>query len=486
MTMAQALGWLLLLLFCSSAHSFLWRRTRGAYESKGMSPTGDGSFQQKLDHFSKNSTELWPQRYFFNDAFYKPGGPVFLLIGGFETVCESWISTNNTWVSYAERLGALFLLLEHRFYGHSQPKGDLSTASLHYLSSRQALADIVNFRIKVAEKVGLTKNKWVAFGCSYGGSLAVWSRIKHPDLFAAAVGSSAPIKAKANFYEYLEVVQRSLATHNSKCFQAVREAFGQVVKMLSLRKYHRQLRKDFTLCKPMKRFSEMDKAFFIEHLVFPFKSAVQDNDNESDYEGIQVSFGMDELCDMMTNTSLGSPYYRFVRLLHVLFKDEYLRCFPAQYEKKLEVYLDSSINHHNPTKARQYFYQCCTEFGFFHTTDSKNQLFTGLPLSYFVQQCSDFFGPEFNYDSLNMGVMSTNAYYGGFKVTGSKIIFSNGSFDPWHPLGITKDISKDLPAVFIKGAVHCADMYQQKDTDSAELIQAREKIFQILQQWLKE
>uniref|UniRef100_G3U346 Serine protease 16 n=1 Tax=Loxodonta africana TaxID=9785 RepID=G3U346_LOXAF len=412
----------------------------------------DGSFQQKLDHFSKNSSELWPQRYFFNDVFYKPGGPVFLLIGGSDTICESWISTNNTWVSYAERLGALLILLEHRFYGHSQPTGNVSTASLHYLSSRQALADIVNFRIKIAEKVGLTKNKWVAFGCSYGGSLAVWSRIKHPDLFAAAVGSSAPMQAKANFYEYLEVVQRSLITHNRQCFQAVKEAFGQVMKMLRLRKYHRQLRKDFTLCKPLKHYSEMDKAVFIDLLIFPLKSTVQENDNEKDYENREEdSFTMDEMCDIMAETSLGSPYYRYLRIIQLVFKLEYLRCFPAYYRKKLEMLSNSSIDQHNPKKARQFFYQSCTEFGFFQTTDSKNQLFTGLPLSYFVQQCSDLFGPEFDYDLINTGVMSTNAYYGGFNVTGSKIIFSNGSFDPWHPLGITKDISKDLPTVFIKG-----------------------------------
>ncbi|XP_064143463.1 putative serine protease K12H4.7 [Loxodonta africana] len=334
--------------------------------------------------------------------------------------------------------------------------------------------------------MGLTKNNWVAYGCSYGGSLAVWSRLKHPDLFAAAVGSSAPIKAKANFYEYLEVVQRSLATHNSKCFQTVKEAFDQVVKMLRFPKYYRKLERDFTLCKRLKLYSAMDKAYFLERLIFPVELAVQHNKNEKNDKGEQLSFSMDELCDAMANTSLGSPYHRYVRIILLTYKDKYSPCFAAHYRTKLKILLDTSINHHDPNIDRQFFYQSCTEFGFFQTTDSKNQPFTGLPLSYFLQQCSDFFGPKFNNDSLNTGVISTNAYYGGFNMTGSKIIFPNGSFDPWHPLGITKDISKDLPAVFIKGAVHCADMFEQNDTDSAELIQAREKIFQLLQKWLKQ
>ncbi|KAM9663676.1 thymus-specific serine protease-like [Trichechus inunguis] len=518
--MARALGWLLLLLFCSRAQSFLWRQTRGASSSKEKLPP-EGWFRQKLDHFSKNDSRLWQQRYLINDAFYKPGGPVFLMIEGSTTADINGISVMNTWVMYAERLGALCLLLEHRFYGHSQPTGDLSTASLRYLSSRQALADVVNFRTEIAKKTGLTKNKWVVFGGSYGGSLAVWLRIKHPNLFAAAVGSSAPIIAKTNFYEYFEGVQWSLDTHNSECLEAVKEAFDKVVKMLKRRKYYSKLKSDFMLCKKFKFDSVMDRAFLLERLLMLIGTTVQYNINSKNNEvgivistfkdmdpdpqrgqGNQVLIRIDDFCDIMTNSSVGSPYYRFVRVIHSELKEEYSAWLAASYNDKLTKFSDSSIDDDNSTKGevlsgeneelqnnqnyeRQWYYQCCTEFGFFPTTDSKNQPFTGLPLSYYVQQCSDFFGRAFSNYSVNMGVMSTNEYYDGFNVRGSKIIFSNGSFDPWHILGITKDISEDLPAVFIKGEGHCSDLFEPMDTDSAELIQAREKIFNILQKWLK-
>ena len=39
-------------------------------------------FKQKLDHFDAQNTELWKQRYFVNDQFYRRGGPVFFLLGG--------------------------------------------------------------------------------------------------------------------------------------------------------------------------------------------------------------------------------------------------------------------------------------------------------------------------------------------------------------------------------------------------------------------
>lgn len=68
-----------------------------------------------------------------------------------------------------------------------------------------------------------------------------------------------------------------------------------------------------------------------------------------------------------------------------------------------------------------------------------------------LEQCSDIFGPEFNSASLAAAVEATNEAYGGLNVTGSKIIFTNGSLDPWHILGITETIKEDLPAIFIEG-----------------------------------
>ncbi|KAM9249320.1 thymus-specific serine protease-like [Dugong dugon] len=425
------------------------------------------------------------KRYFLNDAFYKPGGPVFLILSGEGAATGISPSRNFTLNIYAERLGALFLLLEHRFYGQSQPTGDLSTASLRYLSSRQALADIVNFRTEIARKLRLTENKWVAYGGSYGGSLAVWSRIKHPNLFAAAVGSSAPIQAKLNFYEYNEVIGRILSAHNSECPKAMKEAFAILVQMLKRPKYYSKLEKDFMLCEPIKINSPKDTTFLMVNMICIVHSFIREQINKI-IKGEQDELNIDNLCDNMNDASLSSPYDRFTKIVHLFLKSKHKDCLSANYNDELEQFSNSSLDYLHIKYERQWFYQCCTEFGFFETTDSKNQPFSGTPLRYFLQLCSDVFGPEFSSDLVAQGVKTTNKYYGGFNVNGSKIIFSNGSNDPWHHLGITKDISKDLPAVFIKGEGHCADVSEQDDTDSAELIEAREKIFQILQKWLKQ
>ncbi|MEQ2225860.1 hypothetical protein ILYODFUR_021887 [Ilyodon furcidens] len=77
-------------------------------------------FTQKLDHFNGADSRVWKQRYFVNETFYKPGGPVFLMIGGEGPANPAWMK-EGTWLTYAEKLGALCFMLEHRFYGKSHP-----------------------------------------------------------------------------------------------------------------------------------------------------------------------------------------------------------------------------------------------------------------------------------------------------------------------------------------------------------------------------
>jgi hypothetical protein len=78
----------------------------------------------------------WQQRYFVNDTFWKPNGPVFIQIGGEGAANAVWV-VEGSMVDYAQRVGALILQLEHRFYGKSHPTEDTSVESLKFLTSQQ-------------------------------------------------------------------------------------------------------------------------------------------------------------------------------------------------------------------------------------------------------------------------------------------------------------------------------------------------------------
>ena len=76
-----------------------------------------------------------------------------------------------------------------------------------------------------------------------------------------------------------------------------------------------------------------------------------------------------------------------------------------------------------------------------------------FPLSFFVQMCSDVFGPKFTSGLLQRGVDLTMAEYGGRDVAVTNVVFVHGSLDPWHALGITEDVSSAAPAILIKVAI---------------------------------
>ena len=52
--------------------------------------------------------------------YYKPGGPVFLSIGGEGTANPVWME-NGAWVQYAQEHNAMMFMVEHRYYGHTHP-----------------------------------------------------------------------------------------------------------------------------------------------------------------------------------------------------------------------------------------------------------------------------------------------------------------------------------------------------------------------------
>lgn len=110
----------------------------------------------------------------------------------------------------------------------------MSTQNLRFLNKDQALADLVAFRNFIHKSYVLTdKNRWLSFGGSYPGMLSAYLRLKYPNLFHAALASSAPIKTKVNFKEYLEVVNSALNLYNPSCSVEIKKATDKIQALLS-------------------------------------------------------------------------------------------------------------------------------------------------------------------------------------------------------------------------------------------------------------
>jgi len=157
----------------------------------------------------------------------------------------------------------------------------------------------------------------------------------------------------------------------------------------------------------------------------------------------------------------------------------------------------------NVTSDRSWWFQKCTEFGFFKPTYANTSAFWyPLPVEQFTAYCAEIFGiPDFAPDTV-----ATNEYYGGYNLQGSNIMFTNGLLgrwctpckrsvdprlivacsvwwllctDPWHLLSITEDqvpTQKSSVQAVTYEAGHCAPMTAATSVDPPSLTKARETV----------
>lgn len=434
-------------------------------------------FLQKLDHFDSTNPGTWWQRYQTNETWFKNSrnSPVFLMIGGEGQISAQWM-VQGAWMGYAEKYNALCFQLEHRFYGKSQPTGDLSTRSLRYLSSEQALADLAYFIDGMNQKYKLTSNnKWIVFGGSYPGSLAAWARLKYPHLIHAAVSSSGPVLAQLNFKSYDEVVKQSLTASSPQCAKNVHSAALQVADALQKPGMAANFTKKFNLCATLDLKEKEDVSNFIESLAGNFQGIVQYNkDNRITSNPITTT--VDDLCNIMTNKSVGDLIDRYAAVNTLLNKDE---CIDVSYYDSIRE-LQNDVA---PSDSRSWIYQTCTEFGWYQTSSSRQEIFgSGFNLQFFINQCKAIYGEDFDSSRIVEGIKRSNTIYGQKNIVDhvTNVIFVQGSLDPWHVLGVYKSTNNKAPAVLINGTAHCANMYPPASTDLPQLVEARKKIVEFI------
>lgn len=202
--------------------------------------------------YEPHSNGSFNLRYWFDDTYYKPGGPVFVLLGG-ETDGAGRLPFLQKGIVHQviKATNGLGVILEHRYYGTSFPVEDLTTENLRFLSTEQALAEVDYFarNVKFAghEDKDLTapSTPWVVYGGSYAGAQAAFLRVAYPETFWGAISSSGVTVAIYDFWQYFEpirlfgppdcvkytqtlidVIDKHLLGNNTASIQSLKNVFG--------------------------------------------------------------------------------------------------------------------------------------------------------------------------------------------------------------------------------------------------------------------
>lgn len=473
------------------------KRPHGSGFEKDMSKVNLSSaseewIEQPVDHFNTN-TETWSMRYLKRLTFWKPNGPIYLYINGEAPLIPIWIEIDTllTCQLAQETHGALFAS-EHRYYGLSMPVDMEDTSSMRYLSSKQALADLAELIKTIKSAPEFKSSKVVVIGGSYAGNLAAWMKALYPDLVDAAVSSSGPVLAKKDFYEQLETVTDVYQQYGSTdCVNKIKNIFRHYAELLKTPAGIEELKKELNICDDSDMSIAENQALLAYSLVVHFESRAQRGRPDTIKrecesfrvnnwtQSMQKSIKSLEKLSSQHSIGIGTSLFQLNEWAQVKLNYKDMSCRNVDYAGLVN-YLKE-----NKDFLYSWFYQTCTEFGYYPTTNSDKQAFGHIvSLDFFIKLCKEVYGEDFDEKRVDDGVAQTNAMYGGVTPNVTNVVFTHGDMDPWHRLGVLKDLSETAVVRITNGTSHCAVLFSPHSEDPEALAIDREYVKKMIKKWI--
>jgi len=434
----------------------------------------DGVYVQRQDHFDPVNNATFQQQLTVDAEYYGgSGSPVFVFLGGEAPLGVFEFQEAFIRESLVPQFGALYVALEHRYFGKSIPVESLTTDNLRYLTIAQALEDAATVIQAVREEF-VGSGPTVVFGCSYSANLAAWFKLKYPELAIGAVAASPPLEAKLNFTEFYGWFEHA-AVQFDGCSGRIREGVAEVSEMMKTESGRAQLAVTFNLCNSLAADGRDD---------YRFKHTIMNKVGISPQWESPPGFQLTHTCAIMTNESY-SPVEALAEAV------EYSQNFDpeeglARGERCNEWSQDAYIGALRittldvPTIGRAWMWLKCTTFGYFQTSyPGTSVFFDDLGLQPLLDDCAAI------YDIPGMvpDVEGTNAKYEGNQLDAKNVLITNGYYDPWHTLSIYNK-KKASVQTSVYQAAHCAPFDAAFDSDPWSLRHTRQVIANTIEGWL--
>lgn len=446
--------------------------------------------EQTLDHFNSDDKRLFPQRYFANFEHFKPGGPIFINIGGEGPLSSKQVSGYLSNALFAKELNGATIAVEHRFYGKTQPFNSLATEHLPYLTSRQALHDLAQFqKWFIASNSSFSQSKFYCMGGSYPGNLAAWYRLEFPEMTDGCWSASGPVQAQEDWPGFGEKVWTAVATDvagarddsvSMKLYAGYEQLAGLIQDPTPAA--GQQLMELFNIC-PGTLVSKADRDNLemvistypglvmqynntrpprlsaLRDIVIKSNTALEAAINVSKFFNLTVGTGPNKC----TDNSIGTMYKQLMAT--VLPKDG------------------------SGNAGRTWTWQTCNEFGYFQTATSKFEkptMYTrgGSARVLWQQICTEVF--DIKEASIGANIAKTNNYYGGKDPKNiSHVFFSNGFLDAWSELSVTSypPNDREVYAEVAELGSHCVGLYAPMAGEVPGATAIRDKALKLFKQW---
>ncbi|KAK7746030.1 hypothetical protein SLS53_002752 [Cytospora paraplurivora] len=449
------------------------------------------SIDVPIDHFPQSdryrphTNGTFKQHYYFDSSYYKPGGPVFLYIGG-ETSGESRLSNLETGIIQIlmNATGGLGVIVENRYYGLSVPFENLTIDNLAYLTNEQTIADFAYFA-QHATFPGVSGNltapgtPWILYGGSLAGAQTAFTVKTYPDIVYGGISSSGVIHVAVEYPEWYNPIQKFgpsdcvqsindivdkfdslVAANNTKAIQEVKAIFG-LESLTDNRDFAKTI--NYPIGNPWDYPTDtwQELSWQDQNTQFwQFCGNVTNIDAPENVTAVDLQLAKYTNGEAWQNLGNYAEYVKEV-ILPTCPDGDYASgdCFGQGDEAFWAEQMEAG--------NLVYLYSTCTEMGLFQAAakQGKSLLSRVLDGNYTQEQCNLAFPPgKYNSIPSSPNIDLWNSY-GGYDLQADRLAFVDGNQDPWldacyHSNLAPQRYSSDLhPAYLIVDGGHHWDSY---------------------------
>jgi pimeloyl-ACP methyl ester carboxylesterase len=478
-------------------------------------------FDTVVDHYNFRPTAqlTFPLRYLVNDQYYSNASSPVLFYAGNEADIFQFVNNSGFLWEAAQQFQAMIVFAEHRYYGKSFPFGSpqaaLTTQNISYLTVEQAMADFNLLQLHIRKKWNMTRDSaFVVAGGSYGGNLALWLRLKNPNLWAGAIASSAtPLKhllRESNAFN--RIVAEVYGNVSSECPNLIRHGWRELYGNAKTRHGRQRIQTEMRLCYVPERNNGEDIAdeihgwisgaletmvqygypyatnFFAPVPGYPFKVACVNM--------LQEQSGLGAL------RAAAQVYYNYTGQAGDCFdwlsngdgdnKNNHARRHGLRYWNRIgqmdRLYSEDSFLqlYLEDLTGTAWGYQCCTEV--YQPMPTNGVTDFELPhqpnRTEYFERCKrrwDGVTPRPNWEE--------KMFMGEDIGSGSNIFLTNGQLDPWRAAGIQSVPRGSPDSVIVRTIVngaHHFDLRPSHPLDPPSVVEVRNEEMAAMQKWINQ
>jgi len=409
----------------------------------------------------------------------------------------------------AEEFGALVVFAEHRYYGESTIPFDMS-----FLTVEQAMSDFNTLTLHIRKKWAMASEAaFIAFGGSYGANLAMWLRLKNPNIWAGAIASSAtPLKhllRETNGFTLIET--EAYGNVSSACPELVRAGWKDLYDGSATEEGRNAVAKELGICHTLPDSGAANDIHgwiggALETMVqygYPYPT---------EFYNPVPAYPFKVACEGMLAAGTGLGALRAAANVYYNYTGQAGNCYDFENSVMVEAArhwgrkADHSRLHFQKLRMKQrrtrggmrleprdllqdvedaWGYQTCTEVYQPMPTDGKTDFelpYTPNQTAYFAS-CWERFQvqPRPNWEEMH--------FMGDNIGAGSNIFLTSGQLDPWRAAGIQtkpKGAPDSIIVRIIDNGAHHLDLRAANSMDPASVTAVRKEEKAAMHQWIHE